>query len=142
LAAIDLGAYLSDLVQRLAVSSGSVQRGIEVVCNSPPMPIGLDTAVPLGLIVNELFSNASKHAFADGRSGRIDITVGVTDGGVRINVVDDGIGLPDDIGNLASTSLGLKLVRSLSSQLDASFDLQSGSGTRATLVLPVSRVVS
>ncbi|SHG82234.1 PAS domain S-box-containing protein [Hydrocarboniphaga daqingensis] len=142
LAAIDLGAYLSDLVQRLAVSSGSVQRGIEVVCNSPPMPIGLDTAVPLGLIVNELFSNASKHAFANGRSGRIDITVGVTDGGVRIDVVDDGIGLPDDIGNLASTSLGLKLVRSLSSQLDASFDLQSGSGTRATLVLPVSRVVS
>ena len=141
LSAIDLGAYLKDLVDRLAVSSGSAQRGIEVRCDSPHMQIGLDTAVPLGLIVNELFSNSSKHAFTDGRRGLISVAVSLVDEGVRLQVWDNGLGLPAAAADLSSGSLGLKLVRSLSSQLDAEFEIETYRGTRATLLLPMSRIV-
>lgn len=141
LSAIDLGGYIEELVARLAVSSGAAERGIDVHCASAPLQIGLDTAVPLGLIVNELFSNASKHAFPDGRRGRIEVDVSLSDSGIRLVVQDDGQGLSAGRADLLSGSLGLKLVRSLSSQLDAVFGIETNGGTRATLVLPLSRVV-
>ena len=81
--------------------------------------LGTDTAVPLGLIVNELLSNAFKYACADGRSGQVAVTLRCDPaaGLFRLVVSDDGPGLPPDFTLLQASSLGLRLVQSLARQL-------------------------
>jgi PAS domain S-box-containing protein len=145
LSVIDLDDYLDDLLQRLGTSSGATERDIALECKCPPLRIGIDTAIPLGLIVNELFGNAVKHAFPDSFEafGRrlISVVVTITDAGFSLVVQDNGCGLSADKTDLLSTSLGLTLVRSLSSQLDASLHIGTSGGTRASLVVPLSRIV-
>ncbi len=139
LSAIDLDDYFGDLLHRIAVSTGAAERGIEVSSDCVHLQIGLDTAVPLGLIVNELVGNALKHAFPNARSGRVRLRVAIDGDSIVLTVDDDGVGLPADGQHLSSGSLGLVLVRSLSSQLDADFTLESGAGTLARLRLSRSR---
>jgi PAS domain S-box-containing protein len=139
LSAIDLDDYFGDLLHRIAVSSGAAERGIDVQSHCVRLQIGLDTAVPLGLIANELVGNALKHAFPNARSGRVRLRVEIDGDSIVLTVDDDGVGLPADGRHLSSASLGLVLVRSLSSQLDADFTLESGAGTRARLRLSRSR---
>lgn len=139
LSAIDLDDYFGDLLHRIAVSTAAADRGIDVQSHCVRLQIGLDTAVPLGLIVNELVGNALKHAFPDARTGRVRLRVEIEGDGIVLSVDDDGVGLPADGRHLSSASLGLVLVRSLSSQLDADFALESGAGTLARLRLSRSR---
>lgn len=139
LSAIDLDDYFNDLLHRIAASNGAAERGIEVQCHCVHLQIGLDTAVPLGLIANELVGNALKHGFPNGRTGRVRLRVEIEGASMLMTVDDDGIGLPADQQHLSSASLGLVLVRSLSSQLDAEFTLESGVGTLARLRLSRSR---
>ena len=139
LSAIDLDDYFDDLLHRIAVSNGVAERGIDVLCECVRLQIGLDTAVPLGLIANELVGNALKHAFPNGRTGRVLLRVEIDGDNIVMTVDDDGIGLPADQQHLSSGSLGLVLVRSLSSQLDAEFTLESSAGTLARLRLSRSR---
>ena len=139
LSAIDLDDYFGDLLHRIAVSTAAAERGIDVQSHCVRLQIGLDTAVPLGLIVNELVGNALKHAFPDARTGRVRLRVEIEGDGIVLSVDDDGVGLPADGRHLSSASLGLVLVRSLSSQLDADFALESGAGTLARLRLSRSR---
>ena len=141
LSAIALDDYLGDLVTRVAASADAGRRHIEVECRCVELEIGLDTAVPLGLIVNELLSNAFKHAFPEGRGGHIAIDVEADEQQVTLSVTDDGLGLSADAGRHPSASLGLVLVRSLSSQLDGHFVLESQSGTLARLILPRARCI-
>lgn len=145
LSVIDLDHYLDDLLQRLGASTGVSERDISTRCQCPPLRIGIDTAIPLGLIVNELFGNAVKHAFPDSYecSGRrlISVVVTLTDAGFNLVVQDNGCGLSAEKNDLLSTSLGLTLVRSLSSQLDASLHIGASAGTRASLTVPLSRIV-
>ncbi|WP_428311427.1 PAS domain S-box protein [Hydrocarboniphaga sp.] len=145
LSVIDLDDYLNDLLRRLGASTGANERDISTQCQCPPLRIGIDTAIPLGLIVNELYGNAVKHAFPDryecsGRP-RISVVVTISDAGFNLVVQDNGCGLSAEKTDLLSTSLGLTLVRSLSSQLDASLHIGVSVGTRASLVVPLSRIV-
>lgn len=139
LSAIDLDDYFGDLLHRIAVSNGAAERGIDVQCDCVRLQIGLDTAVPLGLIANELVGNALKHAFPNARTGRVRLCMEIDGDSIVLTVEDDGVGLPADGRHLSSASLGLVLVRSLSSQLDADFTLESAAGTRARLRLSRSR---
>ena len=139
LSAIDLDDYFGDLLNRIAVSTGAAERGIDVQSHCVRLQIGLDTAVPLGLIANELVGNALKHAFPNARSGRVRLRVEIDGDSIVLSVDDDGVGLPADGRHLSSASLGLVLVRSLSSQLDADFTLESSDGTLARLRLSRSR---
>jgi two-component sensor histidine kinase len=78
----------------------------------------LNCAIPFGLIVTELLSNCHKHAFADGRPGRIEVRLSpLSDGGALLEVIDDGIGSPPWRDG-QQTSLGLRLVHSLTRQID------------------------
>ena len=75
--------------------------GQVMVCPRPdgaPLVLGVDQAIPTGLILNELITNALKHAFPDGRSGSIRIEARSQDGRVDLAVMDDGIGMPEDRG--------------------------------------------
>lgn len=96
--------------------------------------LGVDRAIPCGLVLNELISNALKHAFPNGRSGVVQVTLArADDGRLRLEVADDGIGLPEDVEPSTSGSLGLQLVHTLSEQLDAELVITSDGGSSWSL---------
>ncbi len=97
---------VSDLVRAYAISPGTVGTEIDVA----DLTFDLDTAIPIGLIINELVTNALKYAFSDGRSGLIRVSLQPTDGKYVLCVRDNGVGLPDDFDPLGGRSLGMKLV--------------------------------
>ncbi|MEO5932517.1 MAG: PAS domain S-box protein [Duganella sp.] len=118
LSSIMLDTYVKDLCAQLGVTASASTRGIEFRIEVEPIQIGLDTAVPVGLLLNELISNSLKHAFPDDRKGHILVHIGTLDGDtVELRVSDDGVGFPDDVDRTSSRTLGLKLVAALSSQL-------------------------
>lgn len=142
LSSIALDEYVAELCEQLAGAASAAQRGIALRVEVVPAEVGLDVAVPLGLLLNELVSNSLKHAFPDGRHGSIVVCLArAQDDAMCLSVRDDGVGLPSGFDRTSTRTLGLKLVSALSDQLRArfSFDamsLQGGNGTLATLVFP------
>ncbi|MBI4965560.1 MAG: PAS domain S-box protein [Desulfomonile tiedjei] len=119
LAGIGISEYLQSLVgdvygfYRLG-ESGAIKVSTEVSGAS----FGIDTAIPLGLIVSELVSNCLKHAFPGGRKGEVKITLcPVGEDEFELRVADDGIGLPESVGFESRETLGLQLVGSLAAQI-------------------------
>src|SRR5262249_31439684 len=106
-----------------------------------PVIMGADMAVPCGLILNELVSNAFKHGFPGGSGGEIKLTLHSTPGGrYTLRVQDSGVGIPPGLDFKTSKSLGLKLVRLLTQQIRASFELvRSDPGTVAHLNFEVNQ---
>jgi two-component sensor histidine kinase len=128
LAAIDFGGYVRGLTTHLVRSYGGGVRGISVQVDAEELSLGLDRAVPCGIILNELLSNSLKHAFPDGSAGSIRVELRLLDGrDIVLTVLDDGVGLPADFDLLTSESLGLKLVRMLADQLQGKMSVESHS---------------
>ena len=113
------------------VSSSRIQSEAHVA----DVQLGVDDAVPCGLILNELISNALKYAFPDGREGlvRVEWTGKDSQGRMSLSVADDGVGLPPDIAFWSTQTLGLRLVRSLVKQLDGDVEIDRSQGTRITV---------
>jgi len=140
LSSIALDGYIQDLCRQLAAASGLSERGISLATELEPVEIGLELAVPLGLLLNELVSNSIKHGFPDGRPGNILIRLTHLPENARtvsLEIRDDGVGLPPGMEIHAGTSLGLKLVGTLSAQINARFLLDSHEGTVARLVFSI-----
>jgi two-component sensor histidine kinase len=117
--------------------------GQVVVCPRPdgaPLVLSVDQAIPAGLILNELISNALKHAFPDGRSGliRIEARIEAQSYGRRVDlaVIDDGVGLPEDLASRKNKSLGLQIVEILAHQLRGTWELKREAGTVFRLSFP------
>jgi PAS domain S-box-containing protein len=129
LTVIDFAQYAQQLVHQIVEAQGEAAVRVPLKSDIAAIDVGIETAVPLGLIVNELVSNAYKHAFPDGRHGRIDLRLEKRDDGqVELAVADDGIGLPAGFDPARSRSLGLRLVLSLAEQLGASLSCVSPGG--------------
>lgn len=129
---------MTNLFGAYGVDPGRIS-GQVVVCPRPdgaPLVLGADQAIATGLILNELISNALKHAFPDGRSGLIRIDAQNHDGRVELAVIDDGVGLPEDLDTRKSKSLGLQIVEILARQLRGAWELKSESGTIFRLSFP------
>lgn len=120
LAVVDFGAYANVLCEQLLQAYNPVPGRIALRRAEEGLSLGIDTAVPCGLILNELVTNALKHAFPGEREGCV--TVQVTRHGEEawsFGVRDDGAGLPASVDMTTAATLGLRLVRSLSRQIDA-----------------------
>ncbi len=116
----------ADLVKTYRISTAK----IDLETNIEEVSIGIDRAVPCGLIMNELVSNSLKHAFPGDGGGKIWIRLRETsDGKVELTVGDNGVGIPETIDFDNTTSLGLDLVRSLSTQLKGEVDIRREEGT-------------
>ncbi|EFL50441.1 signal transduction histidine kinase [Solidesulfovibrio fructosivorans JJ]] len=116
LARVDLKEYLERLVPKV-VQSLRGQKSIGFALNLAECRVTVDKAIPFGLIINELVTNAAKHAFADRQEGNIRLTV--TREGVQVQAVveDDGVGLPQNFHPDAVKSLGMQLIVQLTRQL-------------------------
>lgn len=130
LARIDFRGYVERLVDNLVDAFGVGGR-ISVTLDMDTSLLTIDRAIPMGLIVNELVSNALKYAFPDGRRGevRIELRIGPNSDAFSLSVIDDGVGTPADISLDTPDSLGLRLVSSLVGQLKARFVLDRGDGS-------------
>jgi two-component sensor histidine kinase len=130
---IDFGEYACDLTGFL-FRSYRVSSPLNLVMDVEPCLLSIKTAVPCGLILNELVSNALKHSFRQGQPGNLFVGVRAEpEGGFRMTVRDTGSGLPPgfDIGDM--TSLGLQLVVSLTKQIRGTLAIQSEGGVGVSI---------
>ncbi|HWQ20758.1 MAG TPA: PAS domain S-box protein [Methanotrichaceae archaeon] len=133
---IDFSAYIKKLASSLA-SSYRIKGQIAIKVEADEVYLGIDMAIPCGLILNELITNSIKHAFPDGTAGEMYADFRRNpDGRLVLKVGDNGIGLPADLDLKKSRSMGLMLVSSLVSQLDGTLKLSSGHGTRFEIEFP------
>jgi PAS domain S-box-containing protein len=136
---VDLGEYLGRLAQ-LLLSAYRVRGGriaLELRLPADRLYVGLESAIPCGLAVNELVTNAFKHAFPDQRQGVITIGLNAAaEGGAVLSVGDDGVGLPVGFDLDAVKSLGLRLVPLLVEQLNGNMTLERDGGCRFVLRFP------
>ncbi len=130
LSQVDLAQYIGRITNTLFAAYDASRNGIALHIGIPEAFTNLDTAIPCGLIVNELVSNALKYAFPDGRKGEVSVGLEVNaDGRFILRVSDNGAGSPADLDFRNTKSLGLQLVAALADQLEASIDLRRQGGT-------------
>jgi len=131
---VDLMEYVSALTDHLLNSMEGNTGAIKIRTSITDLALNVDTAIPCGLIVTELVSNALKHAFPEGKKG--EITVEITRTGeddYRLIVRDDGVGLPDGFKLEDLSTLGLQLVNSLTDQLSGMMEVRTGNGASFTI---------
>ncbi|UYZ62499.1 tetratricopeptide repeat-containing sensor histidine kinase [Hymenobacter weizhouensis] len=133
LARVDMQRYLTELVQALRRTFRAEAQGLDLLLDVEPVQLNTHTAVPLGLIVNELLTNALKYAFvgpAHNGPPQVRVSLHTTaTGHLELLVSDNGVGLPPDVDPHTVHSLGLNLVDGLVQQLDATFTLERTGGT-------------
>lgn len=132
LAKIDFGDYLRELCGRLA--DVHARDGVAIDVEADEMICDLDTAVPLGLIANELVSNSFKHAFPNGRGGHVQVRLRRlgADGAAELVVADNGIGTAGQ-PNPGRGGIGSRLIQALARQLRADMRVETGPGMRTTI---------
>jgi PAS domain S-box-containing protein len=130
MASIDLRDYIRNLAVYLFRSYSTDASNVNLVIDVPPVSLDVDTIIPCGLILNELISNALKHAFPEGRTGEVRISLRQEDeNSYELLVRDTGAGLPAGLDVRRTETLGMQLVCSLAEQLGGRLEVQSDGGT-------------
>ncbi len=136
LARIDFRDYLQSLATDLRSSYGLGARLVELNIEVENLFLGVDKAIPCGVIANELVSNSLKHAFSADRAGEITISFRLENGEYYLVVRDNGVGLPMDLDIENASSLGLTIVNALTSQLRGTVKLCHNGGAEITIAFP------
>ena len=138
---ISFAEYAAELVRRLHAAIASEPERIAIELALDPIELAIEQAVPCGLILNELLTNAFKYAFRGRERGRIMVSFRETGAGIHELVVeDDGVGIPADRrGESRENSLGLRIVEVLTHQLDGVTAVEPCSGTRMVLRFPARK---
>jgi PAS domain S-box-containing protein len=130
LAQVDLSGYVASLADHLAQTYAVNHRAIEIHLDiSPAVRLPIDSAVPFGLLLNELVSNSLKHAFPGRDAGEVRMQLLPGDGHILLTVADNGIGLPETVDQHAATTFGLQLVGMLVRQLRGAVEIDRNGGT-------------
>jgi PAS domain S-box-containing protein len=144
LARIDAGEYIQEMLEYLLGAYGVGAGDITASVQADEVALGIDTAIPCGLIITELVSNALRHAFpAEETAGQGEIRVELRrlDGQLCLVVSDNGVGLPPDFDFYGTESLGLQLVNILVDQLDGTLEVEGGTspaGKRAGTTVKIA----
>ena len=131
---IEFGDYIrtltNDLYHTYVFDNTLIQLNIDV----DELMLNINTSIPLGLIINELVTNCLKHAFPKGKSGEINIKFHSQNDKYILEVKDNGIGFPEDIDYTNTESLGLRLVTSLTEQIEGKIEFNNISGTSFKII--------
>jgi two-component sensor histidine kinase len=134
LARVEFAGYTQSLLHYIWRAHGTAASGVRLILDLQPVSLSVNTAVPCGLILNELVSNALKHAFCNRAAGQVAVSLsGDTQGRVCLCVRDNGTGLPSGFDWRQSQSLGLRLVQMLAGQLHAAVEVTSVEGVEFTI---------
>lgn len=117
LAEINFAGYIEELLAQLSRSYGAAGKNLTLTSTAEDIFLGVDKAIPCGIIINELVSNALKYAFPDGRGGTVTVEFSQHDQEISLAVVDDGVGMPESLDYQSTESLGLRLVNMLVEQV-------------------------
>ncbi|WP_424358374.1 histidine kinase N-terminal 7TM domain-containing protein [Methanocella sp. MCL-LM] len=126
---IGFGEYTNTLAAYLVNSYGLTNR-VKMSAEVDDVYVNIDTAVPCGLIVCELVSNAAKYGFPGDKTGTIQVRLTKEEDTYNLSVADDGVGMPPHINFREATSLGFQLVNLLVDQLDGKIELEQSPGTK------------
>jgi PAS domain S-box-containing protein len=135
LAHMDFSDYVDKLTDNLLRTYSVQMDKVSIRLDVDKVPLSLDIAIPCGLIITELVSNALKYAYPGARTGSILVKFRVlpTNKGYELTVADEGVGLSHPINFEATESLGLRLVQILTEQLRGKIHVANGGGTRFTI---------
>ena len=140
IAQVQMDSYVQSLVADLFSAFGVGEENVLMKVEAEAVRLNLDTAIPFGLLVSELVTNAIKYAFPPGReSEKGEVAVSFRereDGEYLLTVSDNGIGLPEGFDLATAASLGLKLVHTLVEQLGGKVSLAVTTGTTWTIICP------
>jgi PAS domain S-box-containing protein len=129
LAEVSVKSYVESLAGQLRHVFQRPEQQIECQTVLEDIVLDIEKVIPCGLLITELLSNAYKHAFADGRSGTITISMKQLGEQLVLSVADDGVGLPADLDYRHTTTLGLQLVTALTNQLNGTLEVKREGGT-------------
>jgi len=136
LSRVEFASYARELLSLLLRSYAARPR-IELDTRVENSALSIELAVPLGLILNELISNCLKHAFPDGRAGRITVELRpLNPASLELTVADDGVGFPAEIDFHKADTLGMQLVRTLTEQIGGRLELRRRRGTEFAISFP------
>ncbi len=127
---VDFNEYIRQLISHLSKSYGDLWETLTLKVNLNNALLNIDTAIPCGMIINELVSNSLKHAFPKGMTGEIYIDFSPEDDGFKLVVGDNGVGISEDLDIKNSDTLGLQLVDALVKQIDGRIRAYTTNGTR------------
>lgn len=131
---INFAEYIKSLSYNLIQSYRLQNCHIDFDADIDVVEMSIDQAIPCGLIVNELVSNALKYAYKDRTEGKLSILLKEINKKVHLKITDDGVGLPENFKFEKTDSLGVQLVYSLTEQLDGSIDVESGTSGTSFLI--------
>jgi PAS domain S-box-containing protein len=132
---VDFGGFIGDLAGRLHQSYGIAVSRVGIHVNVD-VSLTIETSIPCGLILNELVSNALKHAFPEGRGGKVNISMIKAGDRFVLTVQDNGIGFPEALDFQNAKSLGLELVNLLVGQMNGAITLTVEGGTTFIITFP------
>lgn len=139
IANINLAEYIETLAINLFASYEISSKDIRLNLNICDVYLSIDTAIPCGLIINELVSNCLKHAFLDRASGEVSIILSVMSEGVlNLEIQDNGIGVPEDLDIKQVSSLGLSLVDALVFQIKGELSISNQNGAVFQIIFPIT----
>jgi PAS domain S-box-containing protein len=128
---IDFSAYINNLSKNLLYSYQISNAHIDLILDLDKVFLDIDTAIPCGLILNELITNAIKYGFKDRNNGKLEICVKEKNKNIKIVIADDGIGLPENFNMNETNTLGLQLVNALAEQIESKLHYEtSKNGTK------------
>jgi two-component sensor histidine kinase len=127
-------SYIRELARTLLSTYNSRNADIRINIRVENVFLDINSAVPCGLLINEIISNACKHAFSGRDKGNIDIFFGKEDEQFHLIVRDDGVGMPENTDFSKFKSLGMNLVQALASQLGATLEIKTQNGVSFSIV--------
>lgn len=132
---IDFSSYLRGLVSYLTQVFNVQNERIHIQYQIESIQLHRDMAMHCGLILNELFTNAIKHAFKDGRNGVVTVSLSrMPDGRIELGVSDNGVGFPEDFDYKNNESMGILLINTLTRQVKGTMCFDGKDGSKFTLV--------
>jgi two-component sensor histidine kinase len=137
--AIDMSAYVPEFIQYLQDSLG-VNGRLTFKLDISPLKLGLSQAIPVALIINEAVTNAVKHAFPGNRRGEVLIFMHWNSDLIELVIADDGIGIDPAAMNNSSGTLGLKLIKGLSEDINATVHVTAQQGTRIAVLFSMDQI--
>jgi two-component sensor histidine kinase len=136
LAQIDFADYIRKLAADLIDSYRLEPDAVTLILDVKNIYFDVNVGIPCGLIINELLTNALKHAFPNGHKGEVTVSLSPEDGRITLAVADNGVGFPENIDFRNTESLGFQLVTALVDQLGGTIELASKKGTTFVISFP------
>lgn len=133
----EMSKYIKSLGRDLCISYNVKPDQVNIAYNLTPLSLQIDHAIICGLIINELLSNSLKHAFPGNTKGEISVEMESADNKCILAIRDNGIGFPKELDFRSTTSIGLRVVTSLTEQLNGKILMNNGKGTEFKLSFPV-----